>query len=376
MGWFGAFWVLLWIFDAHKDYLSTRLIGHPVGLIEGFINSSPWWGAWVVLSPVVALLAYLFPLTDKRWVRHLPVHIVAGMLVPTAQLLLAAVVYRLWSGDLSVATVYPHFAGFFHSFMMFGMIAYFGFVGVYAAWTHYRGLRAQQQAAIALAIRGAELERSMTEARLTALRQQLNPHFLFNALNAVAGLARRGETERVTAVLARLGDLLRTTLADNGAREIRLDDELAFVEDYVEIERERFHDRLTFDIDAPPNARAAMVPPMILQPLVENAVRHGIGRGEGRGRITVRARRVGDSLELTVADTGPGFSDGAVPDGHGVGLANTQARLEQLYNGGSQLRLENAPEGGALVTVSLPYHVGNGDHVSRTTHGEHIWSAP
>ena len=198
--------------------------------------------------------------------------------------------------------------------------------------------------------RAKEHEAHLAEARLAMLRAQLNPHFLFNSLNAVAGLVRAHDNSTAVRVLARLSDVLRHVLATSDVHEVALRQELAFITDYVEIERVRFPDRVKVEWCIASDVGEAKVPSLVLQPLVENALRHGTGQ------LMIAARRTGLSLVLEVHDDGPGLgapSNGAI----GIGLANTRARLAELYGNRSDLRLRDAPGGGAIATVTLPYHV-------------------
>jgi sensor histidine kinase YesM len=185
---------------------------------------------------------------------------------------------------------------------------------------------------------------------------ELNPHFLFNTLNAISALVRRGEHKEAVTMLARLGDLLRVTLERGGEQEIPLEKELEYLARYLDIERVRFRDRLSVETDVAEDSAHALVPTFILQPLVENAVRHGISRSSEGGRIRVSAHRAEDDrLVLTVADTGVGFSTAPGRLREGVGLKNTRARLDQLYGARASLAWENPPEGGARVTVTMPF---------------------
>jgi LytS/YehU family sensor histidine kinase len=182
---------------------------------------------------------------------------------------------------------------------------------------------------------------------------ELNPHFLFNALNSVSGLIRRREHDAAIGTLARLGDLLRRTIDRHAPHTVPLRDELSFLRLYLEIEQIRFRDRLTVNERIDPSALDLLVPSLILQPLVENAVRHGIAPTPGEGHILIRAERGADVLRLSVHDTGAGFPvDGNFREG--IGLANTRARLAQFNDGRARLDLGTAAGGGALVTVTIP----------------------
>ena len=212
----------------------------------------------------------------------------------------------------------------------------------------------------ARAQRELELERSIAQARLEALRQQLRPHFLFNAMNTVAMLVRANERDAAVDALARLASLLRASLRESAAREVPLADELAIVRDYLAIEQARFGGRLQISIDVPGELHGAAVPAWLLQPLVENAVRHGVGRLARPGRIEIAARWRADALELSVRDDGPGPDRGAAapdarPRGGGVGLANLRARLDALYAGAASFELAAGAAGGAVACAILPW---------------------
>jgi signal transduction histidine kinase len=224
-----------------------------------------------------------------------------------------------------------------------------GIGGIYLSATVVYVATAFVGYAIDFARRAREHEAHLAEARLAMLRAQLNPHFLFNSLNAVAGLVRAQDNGGAIRVLARLSDVLRHVLATSDVHEVSLRQELAFVNDYVEIERVRFPDRVNVEWCIAADVGDAKVPSLVLQPLVENALRHGTGQ------LVIAARRAGLSLVLEVHDDGPGLGapgTGAV----GIGLANTRARLAELYGSHTDLTLRDAPSGGAIATVTLPYH--------------------
>ena len=201
-------------------------------------------------------------------------------------------------------------------------------------------------------LRTAQLESSLQQAKLAALRAQLNPHFLFNALNSVSALMYR-DVDAADAMLARIGELLRLTLAADGSQEVRLSEELELLERYLDIERIRFADRLAITVDVPESALGARVPPFSLQPLVENAIRHGVSRRPLGGQVVVSARQVADRLQLRVTDDGPGLGPEMVREG--IGLRNTRDRLQQLYGNAQQLAFSKPEAGGLEVMVELPW---------------------
>jgi two-component system LytT family sensor kinase len=228
--------------------------------------------------------------------------------------------------------------------LMYGVIA-----GATHALRYYAESRERER-------QTAALQASLAEARLAGLRAQVNPHVLFNTLNAVSVLAMKGEHASVVRVVGLLSDILRSCLDETRGQETSLQDELQLVESYLEIQRIRFADRLTIDVDADPDALDACVPTLVLQPLVENAVTHGISNQRGPGRITIRARRHDGALHLTVADSGPGFGK-SEHHGAGVGLSSTRARLQQLYGDLQRLSTGPSTDGGAAVSIVLPYRV-------------------
>jgi LytS/YehU family sensor histidine kinase len=230
----------------------------------------------------------------------------------------------------------------------YDLMAYSAIIGTFHAFSFYRRLRERESAASRLAAQ-------LAQARLEALQNQLKPHFFFNAMNTVAMLVRAGDNTLAVRTLSGMSDLLRHVLRDDPPALVPLREELDFIEQYLAIERIRFNDRLRVSLEADEAAREAMVPNLLLQPLVENAVRHGIGARAGASRIEVRAGIRDGRLMLTVTDDGPGFdSRETKSDGEGVGLRNTRARLREHYPGQSRLELRNAPGGGAIVTIELP----------------------
>ena len=219
---------------------------------------------------------------------------------------------------------------------------------LYLGARHYVALAAERE-------RAARAEALAHEARLQALRFQLQPHFLFNTLNAISTLVVEQRTDEASRMLARLSQFLRLTLDEHGTRQVTLDEELELVGRYLEIEQVRFADRLRVCYAVAADARAALVPALLLQPLVENAVRYAVAPREEGGTLAIEARRDGDRLLVSVADDGPGLPAGAAP--RGIGLRNVRERLEQLYGDAHQLRLAEAAGGGLQVTIALPFAV-------------------
>jgi len=231
------------------------------------------------------------------------------------------------------------------------------FCGILAAGfarEYSRRFRAHEKAAAQMAAETAQLQTQLAEARLSALNAQLNPHFLFNTLNAVSSLVER-DPRGVRRMIARLSELLRYTLEGGTDHEVPLSQEISFLERYLEIMQVRFQGKLEIDMQIEDDARNAMVPSLILQPLVENAVKHGVDKIAAAGKIGIRARVEGERLVLTVTDNGPGPAKIARLDDAGVGLANTRQRLEQMYGSDQSLALTEAPGGGTIARITVPY---------------------
>jgi sensor histidine kinase YesM len=314
----------------------------------------PWWYGWALLTPLAFALAARYRL-DRHPLPAAAVHLAASIAFAPVHLLSVGWLYYQTHAHANVPSLGIMLRGWINNFVMLDVLTYWAIIGGYHALEYHSRFRASEVNAARLAARAARLEASMTEARLNALRMELHPHFLFNTLNAISGLVRRREIDAAVRMLARLGELLRVTLERGSVQQVPLERELSFLRLYLEIERIRFHDRLEVDFEVDPDALDALVPTLILQPLVENAVRHGVARLTGPGRVGVHAARQDGKLVLQVADTGAGFPAGNGGTRLGVGLSNTRARLEQLYGADAALTLGNAPAGGALVTVTLPF---------------------
>jgi two-component system LytT family sensor kinase len=301
---------------------------------------------WALLTPVVLALGRQFPLATRAWPRALAVHLPASLLCSLVQVALHAIVDQtLIHGNWSGAAIAGGFVTLFGRTFHFGLLVYWTIVGVREAIARYQDQK----------LSAARLEAQLAHAKLQALEMQLHPHFLFNTLNAISALVRR-DPAAAERMISRLGEMLRATLALEGAQEVPLADELAFLERYLEIEQVRFGDRLTVDVRVDPAVRDARVPTLILQPLVENSIRHGIANRRGAGVVEVSASRENGSLRLAVRDNGTGLDGDA---GEGVGLANTRARLEVLYGGAHRFELRPRPEGGVEAAITIPLRSGD-----------------
>ena len=345
-----AFWTALGFVESAAAWV--RMHGQPRGPSwwHALYGNMPWWLLWALFTPPAVALARRAPLMGERWRRGVLVHVVASLAFATAHLVVEGTVFWLTVSRARVDLA-TQVRSLFGGYLPLDVVTYWAIVGAaHALHAHQRWRDAALQAAQASA-RAARLELGLSDARLQALRMELNPHFLFNALNAVSGLVRRGERDAAVTMLARLGELLRATLDRETAAEHALEEELALLELYVDIERARFGDRLTVTVGANAEARRAVVPALLLQPLVENAIRHGVARRPGAARIAVSAWRDGDRLHIVIEDDCGGLC--GVPR-EGIGLSNTRARLAARWGDRAALALVHA-QGGARVTLDFPF---------------------
>ena len=360
-----AFWTFIATLSAVNRALDPRGFGFrlssPAGSIAlEYIES---W-IWAVITPAVFLLTQRFPIERSRWLRLgalLLIGIVIAIAVDLAMDLVRIAILA------TVPSRRPRVFSPGDAILRFRfvnqLLVYLAVLAAGYARNFYQRDLARQREAVVLEARAAELQAQLADARLDALRMQLNPHFLFNTLHAISALVER-DPGGVRRMIARLSELLRHTIEARGAHEVPLRDELEFLRRYIEIMEIRFQGRLTVAVSADDRAPEALVPNLILQPIVENALEHGASRASGRGEVTIAAKVDGDDLMVTVQDNGPGLSS----TDEGVGLRNTKARLDQLYGDAASLTLTSPNGGGVLATLRIPYHTA-ADLRTRASHG-------
>jgi signal transduction histidine kinase len=353
-----AAWLVPALLSGFNSYMQSRLEGQPPDWHWVFFNSLDWL-LYAVLTPFVFRASRRLPLQPPHLARNIALHFAGalGMCVAWAGLgtLLRLAIFPA-PPDLTGLKVLREFAGWIFTTLPFGVGVYFALVGIEHSLYYFAQARERETQA-------ARLAAQLAEARLGALRMQLNPHFLFNSLNAITVLVRDRNTAAASRMLELLSGVLRQVLRADETPETTLAEELEFLERYLAIEQVRFSDRLRPRIEADPATAGASVPRFLLQPLVENALRHGIARRADAGVLAIGARREGADLVLTVRDDGPGLAPGAqgAPGSSGVGLANTRARLAALYGERASLDIANAEGGGVVATVRLPYHEAESD---------------
>jgi LytS/YehU family sensor histidine kinase len=303
---------------------------------------------WLALTPLVLYLARRFPLERGRWLGNSLTHLASSAVFAALQLGVYVLIAS-WVGlEIGKLPFLEAFRNQFISEFHFDVLTYWAIIGLSHAADYYRKARERE-------LRASQLETRLAQAQLDALRMQLHPHFLFNTLNSISVLMAE-DVKAARRMLIRLSDLLRASLENEGAHEVSLKEELEFLKNYLEIEQTRFQDRLTVRLDVDPAALAARVPNLILQPLVENAIRHGVAPRASAGLVEIRARRQNGMVQLQVRDNGAGLAS-ASPEqlSDGIGLSNTRARLEQLYGASHQFEMTNADGGGFVVTLSIPF---------------------
>lgn len=349
-------WTFLGLLESSKAYFTMRLGGQPVGIRRILIGNMPWWYVWALLTPIALAVGRRFPLGARAGWRNVGAHLLAAAVLSGTHLVVTGTLY--WHTHTRFVPGIPdpltQVRRFFDNYLFLDLLTYAAIIGALFAFAYHHRYQEREMAAARLRVRAADLEATMNRAQLDALRMELNPHFLFNTLNAISGLVRGGDNDAAVTMLARLGELLRATLERGTAHEIPLETELAYLRGYLEIEQVRFRDRLHVDVRIDEAALPALVPAMILQPLVENAVRHGIAPLPGPGRVAITASRRNGDLVLVVEDSGRGTRGTA---GNGVGLSNTRSRLERLYGPRARLQFRSAPEGGAAVSVVMPFRI-------------------
>jgi two-component system LytT family sensor kinase len=308
-----------------------------------------YWYSWAVLAPAILWLTRRFPFDRRSWKLSVPVHI-AGVLVATSLHVVLAGAQRVatyWAIGESMDSWLHEMQEMLFLNFDWEMMTYWTIVGVGTALRYMHEARARE-------LNAAQLETRLVEARLHTLQRQMQPHFLFNTLNTISALMHR-DVEAADAMIARLSDLLRMSLERVGVQQVPLKEELDFLSKYLEIEQTRFRDRLTVVYDVEAETLHALVPNLLLQPLVENAIKHGIGPRPTPGQIALRARISGAMLELDVQDNGVGLSAARLTDfNRGVGLSNTRSRLDHLYGSLHRFEFRQPAEGGLLVCIAIP----------------------
>jgi two-component system LytT family sensor kinase len=333
-----AGWSALSLFFASEMWLGYSQNGQAAPFRFIFLLALCTWGTWAFFAPAVVALARRFPFARPQLTRAVFVHACGATAVIAAKLWVDALARALaFQGKPSIRVTEVHMT----------LLTYVAVVAVVHAAALWR--RAQERE-----LRASQLESRLAQAQLHALEAQLHPHFLFNTLHAISALVR-SDPAAADRTIAALADLLRLSLQRRGTQEVPLRQELDFVSRYLEIEQTRFHDRLRVAFEVAEEALDGRLPILVLQPLVENAIRHGIAPRAAGGSLRIAAARRNGMLCVEVEDDGVGLPSEGVREG--VGLANTRARLEQLYGKGDRLLVGARPGGGVRVELRVPWQV-------------------
>ena len=344
-----AIWTIPTLISSLETVTFARQSGHPIAFWRAFVGEAPQWYCWALLTPVIIALGERAPLRAPVRARNVAIHIGASLLASAIGAVADATV-NAWVRP-NPRGVLASTVSWFIGNLAATTLAYFGILGVSYAIAGTARLREREREA-------AELEAQLRNAQLAALRMQLQPHFLFNSLNAIMALVRDRDTERAIHALGLLSDVLRATVNAGGHQETTLAWELDFVSRYLEIERVRFGDRLGVRIDVPHELAGARVPPFILQPFVENSLKHGVLRDRGANEITISASAADGMLRLAVRDDGRGLSE-SWSSSTGVGISNARARLSRIYGDAAHISVANSTAGpGVDVEIALPHLAG------------------
>lgn len=367
-----AFAYATWYYEYHENY-QARVMEHYEGAKKEFdaaraegdaelcsrcengppapsLRSNTWishlpqglfyWWPWIILTPCILELCRFFRFRAGAWKLAFCVHFAAGLACGAGKTLIEQLLQREFMRDVDVV--------FGVGNISIACTTYWTYVAAYCGLAYYRQYRERE-------MRTIQLEAQLAQAQLQVLKMQLHPHFLFNTLHAVSTLMH-SNIDAAERMIIRLSDLLRLSLNSLDKQEVTLRSEIDFLDLYLDIERIRFGDRLVVEMDISRETLGAAVPNLILQPIVENAVNHGIGKIASTGRIVVRAVRMNGELCIEVADNGPGPPHGDVAALSRVGLANTMDRISQLYGSDGRVEFDTLERGGLVVRLTIPFH--------------------
>jgi len=346
-------WTFIGLVFTLQFYFAAYRSSRPMPFFDAAYMQMIWAYLFALVTPLVLWAVTRMPIERENWVRngllHIPISIFLGVLLTAVGRLLMWPRWDWPTGKLLTVEIVTRFVinNFTEAIGIYMLIALTGY-----AFGYYSRFREGQ-------VKTLQLEAQLSQAQLHALKMQLHPHFLFNTLHSISALLNK-DVETARKMITRLGDFLRLTLENSGAQEVTLRQEMEFLRCYLEIERIRFQDRLVTHIDVAQQTLDAKVPNLILQPIVENAIRHGIAPRSTQGLIEIEAKQRNGTLRIQVRDNGPGLSAHRTSENmfkKGLGLANTETRLEQLYGAAHSFNLRDNPDGGLIVTLEIPFHI-------------------
>ena len=354
--WFSIFgaWMLVAVIFTTQFYSQSQLTQNPFPLWRAFSLQAASACAWFALTPVILWLSSRFPLKRGNFRRNLPVQLLAGAGVVLVQQASDALIIPLLGYPTDAVS--KTYGGIYREFLLLNFhvnyLIYWMTIGTQNLIVFYKQYRDRE-------LRSAQLETQLVQARLQVLKNQLHPHFLFNTLNDISELIY-DNPEAAELMIANLSDLLRLALDKMHVQEVPLRQELEFLKKYLEIEQMRFDERLEVKMKITPDMLDSLVPNMILQPLVENSIKHGLAPLADGGVVEISAKKQNGNLRLRVADNGIGLKQKSLSEG--VGLSNTRARLEQLYGAEHHFEISGYRDGGLQVNLQIPFKTVKSDH--------------
>ncbi len=348
--WIVAIWLGIGLFDASQTVFVMRAEGMHHAWVRLFFTQTIGWLPWMLATPLALRLGRKYPIGRWKsvfaWAAHLGTCAAigaayAGWIAGWENLL------NPWA-ETRGPLFLPRWSDKFYNGLLSSLILYSLILLIGHVLDSQKRL-AQQQAET------ARLSEQLSKAQLNALRRQIEPHFLFNTLNAISGLVREGRNDAAVSMIAELSDFLRRVVEDSDRQQVPLKDELEFTQKYLDIQKVRFAERLRFSVDVPPDLLSAQVPSLILQPMVENAVKHGIAKRAQGGAIEIAARRSNGRITLRVSNDGPSLPEEWAKSQSGIGMVNVQTRLRGLYGDAFEFSLRNRQPEGVEVSVSVPF---------------------
>jgi two-component system, LytTR family, sensor kinase len=348
-----GFWTLFSFLYANQIYFEML---HNPNMHHSWWRIAFWqllvWYLWGFMSPLILDLGRRLPLEGAARLRGLLVHLVACVILSALHVAAATALrmiirpFDVWSDTNSFLIQYQ---GELKNFFLFDVLVYWSVFGVGYAFDYRERYRQRESQA-------SELRAQLAQAQLESLKMQLHPHFLFNTLHTIAGLVRTNEKQPAVNMISGLSELLRRALESAEEQEVTLREEVKFVELYLDIQKVRFSDRLKVQMVIGEETLDALVPNLILQPLVENAITHGISNKNSPGLLVIKTSRENGDLHLTVSDDGPGLrSDWRIEKSEGIGLVNTNERLKHLYKNNHRFDLRNRENGGLTASIFIPF---------------------
>lgn len=340
-------WTIVALFFSTQVYIMYYSERQPIPYARSFLVQASACYLWALATPLVLWLSRRFRIDRNNWLRRVALHFLFSLALVTTLLALHFLTYMPLIGRAGLITPFRLFGYLYYNLDRWLLVYWFICVMSHA-FNYYNSYRKGE-------LKASQLHIQLVQSQLEALKMQVQPHFLFNTLHSISALLNK-DTEAARKMITRLGDFLRLTLENSGSMEVTLQQEIEFLNGYLEIERIRFQDRLTTHINVDPEVLDVRVPNLILQPIVENAMRHAIGNSiSGRVEITAAARN--GVVRIEVKDNGPGIHIDRTLEagrGKGLGLANTQARLVGLYGDAARFELTNDPSGGLVVALEIP----------------------